>query len=164
MAGELAAFFGAAETEFEWLVSDFGFVEVSRVTKLGTSGGPLYGSLTWVTKKTFVAVVLECPRPYIDVQFGPLINGTVPDLLDDANRYYLSGLVIVRAHDERRAANLGNNPGLSGRSLRRGLRECAKTLRELAADVLADDRGIFKELSAFGEWQMSQDRAKYLHD
>jgi hypothetical protein len=83
--------------------------------------------------------------------------------MDSRNRYHLSGLVVVRSHDEKRATKLGDIGGLRKRQIERGLRDCAETLRELASDVLADDHTVFKELAAFGEWQMSQYRAKYLH-
>ena len=104
MADELTDFYAVAQAEFSWLATDFGFEEVSRDSKFGTSS-LLFGSITWATKKTLAEVILECPRPYIDVQFGPLVRGRPPDIFDDSNRYHLSGLVVVRAHDEKRAAN-----------------------------------------------------------
>jgi hypothetical protein len=148
-------FFVAAEIEFAWLVTEFGFKEVNRTT------GETFASIAWATKKTFVEVVLELPRPYIDVQFGALVGGSLPSASDGSNRHHLSALVLVRAHDQKRAMKLGDIPGPSKNSIRRGLRDCARTLKELATDVLIGDHTIFKELAAYGEWRMSQYRAKY---
>ena len=41
---------------------------------------------------------------------------------------------------------------------------CVKTLKELAPDVLAGDHTVFKELAAYGEWQMSQYLRQYLNE
>jgi hypothetical protein len=125
----------------------------------------MFGKMGWASSQTFVEVVLECiNRPYIYVTFGALVGGQLPDVMDSRSRYHLSGLVVVRGHDEKPAAKLGDLGGLGKRQIKGGLRDCAKTLRELAADVLADDHTVFKELAVFGEWQMSQYRAKYLHE
>lgn len=161
MTDELTDFFAAAESEFAWLVSDYGFREISRDYKSGTSR-PLYGSIAWATKKTFVEVFLECPSPRLDVQFGPLTGGKVPSVFNNQQRYHLSGLVLVRAHDEKWAAKLEQIGGLRRRQITRGLREAARALRGLGEDVLRGDHAVFKELAALGEWQMSQYRSKYL--
>ena len=161
MADELKDFFATAKSEFGWLVSDYGFHEISRDHKSGTSR-PLYGSIAWATNKTFVEVVLEFPSPRLDVQSGPLMGGKLPSLFDNGHRYHLSSLVIVRAHDERRAVKLERIDGLRRRQVERGLRNAAKALRELGDDVLRGDHTVLKELATFGEWQMSQYRSKYL--
>jgi hypothetical protein len=164
MADTLTDFFQLADREFSWLVREFGFREVMRDSK--TEGNsPMFGKMGWASSQTFVEVVLECiNRPYIDVTFGALAGGQLPDVMDSRSRYHLSGLVVVRGHDEKRATKLGGIGGLRKGQVGRGLRDCAKTLRDLASDVLADDHTVFKELAAFGEWQMSQYRSKYLQE
>jgi hypothetical protein len=164
MADTFTDFFQLADREFSWLVREFGFREVTRNSE--TNGNsPMFGAMGWATSRTFVEVVLECiNRPYVYVMFGALVGGQLPDVIETRSRYHLSGLVVLRAHDEKRATRLGDIGGLRKGQIERGLRDCAKTLRELASDVLADDHTVFKELAAFGEWQMSQYRAKYLHE
>ncbi|HXC76432.1 MAG TPA: hypothetical protein VNU19_05215 [Candidatus Acidoferrum sp.] len=161
MADELTGFFAAAESEFAWLVTDYGFHEVSRDHKYGTLR-LLYGSIAWATTKTFVEVNLEVPSPRLDVQFGALTGGKLPSIFDIARRYHLSGLVVVRAHDEKWAAKLEQIGGLRKRQIVRGLRDTANALRELGDDILRGDHTVFKELGALGEWQISQYRSKYL--
>src|SRR5258708_26079185 len=97
-------FFVAAEIEFGWLVIELGFKEVYRAS------AETFASVAWANKKTFVQVVLELPRPYIDAQFGALIGGRLPSAFDDSGRHRLSALVVVRAHDEKRAMKLGDIP------------------------------------------------------
>jgi hypothetical protein len=164
MADTLTDFFQLADREFSWLVREFGFREVMRDSK--TEGNsPMFGKMGWVSSQTFVEVVLECiNRPYMYVTFGALIGGGLPDVMDSRSRYHLSGLVVVRGHDEKRATKLGDIGGLRKGQIERGLRDCAETLRELASDVLADDHTVFRELDVYGKWQMSQYRAKYLHE
>jgi hypothetical protein len=96
--------------------------------------------------------------------FGALVGGTLPDVQNTRSRYHLSALVLLRVHDEKRAAKLGYIGGLSTGQIERGLHDCSKALRELASDVLADDHTVFKELGALGDWRMSRYRAKYLHE
>lgn len=159
MADSLADFFQLAELEFSWLVTEFGFREVSRNSKtIGTK--PMFGEVGWASSRTFVEVILECiNQPYLYVTFGALVGGQMPSVMDTRRRYHLSALLVVRAHDEKRATKLGVIASLRKSQLERGLSDCAKTLREQALDVLADDHSIFKDLAAFGEWQMSQYRA-----
>ena len=163
MADTLTDYLQLADREFAWLVGDFGFHEVMRNSK--TIGRrPLFGEIGWATSQTFVVVGLECVNePYLYVTFGALERGQLPGV-DSHRRYHLSTLLVVREHDEKRATNLSHIGGLRKSQMERGLRECARTLREVAADVLADDHTVFKELAAFGEWQMSQYRAKFLHE
>jgi hypothetical protein len=160
MAETLTDFFDLADREFSWLVSEFGFHEVMRDSK--TNGEwPIFGVIGWASSRTFVEVLLECiNEPSLDVRFGALVGGELPGVMDDRSRHHLGGLVVIRGHDEKRAAKLEQIGGLSKRRMERGLRDSAKTLRELATDVLGDDHTVFKELAAFGEWQMSQYRAK----
>jgi hypothetical protein len=125
----------------------------------------MFGKMGWASSQTFVEVVLECiNRPYMYVTFGALVGGQLPGVMDRRSRYHLSGLIVVRAHDQKRAAKLGDIGGLRKVQIERGLRDCANTLREVASDVLADDHTVFTELAAYGDWQMSQYRAKYLHE
>lgn len=164
MADTLADFFQLAELEFSWLVKEFGFREVSRNSKtIGTK--PMFGEVGWANSRTFVEVVLECiNQPYLYVTFGALCKGQMPSVMDTRRRYHLSALLMVRAHDEERATKLGVIGSLRKSQIERGLSDCAKTLREQASDVLADDHSVFKDLAAFGAWQLSQYRAKYLHE
>lgn len=148
----LRHFFATAETEFAWLGKEYGFRELSRDSKFGVSR-PLFASILWANSKTFVQIVLEFPRPAIDVQFGPLKGGRPPGVFDDTGRFHLSGLVLFKQRDPNQAAQLEHIEGLRKGQISKALRNASKTLRELGAEILAGDQSLYRELALLGDWQ-----------
>jgi hypothetical protein len=149
MTYSLADFFAAAEAEFDWLVTDFGFRVIDR-NSVAESGNPHTSTLTLATTKTYVEVILYWPRtPDVVVQFGPLVDGKPPSIFQNDHRYRLQELLVVHGHDEEQADKLGKVAHLEEGEVLLGLRDSAETLRKEAADVLADDHTVFTDLAAY---------------
>src|SRR6266508_2722090 len=144
------AFFDLAREHFKWLVADFRFHEDSHESLIRESR-LILSVIRWVSNRRFVEAVLEAPRPYLDIAFGPLVHGAPPAADDIFNRFHLSQLAAVLG-DREVAARLGDIGGLNRRKIDRGLHEGSLYLRRHADDVLRGGDAKFDEIRAYAHW------------
>jgi hypothetical protein len=135
-----------ADSAFAWLV-DFGYARVEE-----HDAPNLYGTVVYSSADLYVMVTWEVRDNYVNVDFGPLVDGAVPQAWPDRVngrrvRYPLWLLVWVATGDEALARSLGQEVG-SRASFRQTLEQFASLLREHGRAIIAGDLSILPILDA----------------
>jgi hypothetical protein len=146
MTDVLEFFVATASETFSWLSAECGLVRDERGVEIWQRA-PRFASVPWTSEATFVVVVLECPRPALDVQLGPMVEGRIPGVSDLENRFHLDQLVALG--DERAARGSAYKTALAG--LRRAeitsaLLKASQALRPFAVDLVAGEGVLFSAL------------------
>ena len=152
-------FFELAEMRFGWLASH-GFKSLQREA-VDADSSLFYCSILWSNTQMFVQAILEFPRPYLDVQFGMLVRGVIPESDDIDHRYHLSQLVAISG-DAKLARSSGTLRGLRRSQLDEALKKSSELLQQLASGLFAGDLSKLRDLKAYAHFVMEQSRQTYL--
>lgn len=154
----------AALAAFKWL-EEYSFKAVGRDHALDPkTGRPLYAGVTWSNSglQMFVQVTLEYPRPTVIVEFGPLVDGAIPEPRDTANRYHLSALVAEKSGSYPDGIDVSRVDGISGSRLSSALVKTADALRSYGQQILRGDRDELAALEKFAADKRQRLRERYL--
>jgi hypothetical protein len=147
---------------FSWLGADLEFEVVDRRIA-NRAGHPMLSSVTWRNPRLFVQVILEFPRPYLDVQFGPLVHGEVPVVNDLDNRFHLDQLrALVAGETQSGLPKRAELKGLSRQRVSEAVASASREFEVLAWPILKGDDRIFNQLRLDARRRREVLRAKYL--
>lgn len=143
----------------EWFAQEatgaFAWLAVEYLCRIPSEGGirnqkPIFASVLWTNDQVFVEVILECPRPALDVQFGLLLGNRPPPSSATHDRYHLEELAAVRGAQGSAPEDIRLR-SLRKRDIRRSLRTASLALHLQAPLVLQGRPTIFLELDAARE-------------